>query len=243
MGDDSDLYSEVVYDEFLVCVGQLMAFAPSVDESVREQQDSGCVERLAEMLDAFIVDDFLPRYRHDFKRIRSGGSAASTAAAAAASSASAKAQRHRMVRHHLSEEWTAAHADDEEHQKQLHPFGHSQEEMEEMMEGVRAGRYLLSELGEGDASRDHNAILNGAAKVLSTVMTGGGSAKGALGQEEWVEEATRGGPQRRSLDMLAINHAWGFELSVVAEALKEESEKAESGAGMDRLFRKYSIYS
>ena len=39
--NDSDLYSEVIYDEFVLCVGHLIAFSSSAAEDVRRQEQFG----------------------------------------------------------------------------------------------------------------------------------------------------------------------------------------------------------
>lgn len=56
----SDLYSELIFEEFLLCCGHLFFHSPAMAVAIREQPAGGC---LAMLLDEFLTDDFLPRYR------------------------------------------------------------------------------------------------------------------------------------------------------------------------------------
>ena len=55
----SDLYSEVVMDEFFYCVGALMPFS----SKVAQLREAAPGVMLAELLDAYLADDFLPRFQ------------------------------------------------------------------------------------------------------------------------------------------------------------------------------------
>lgn len=196
------------------------------------------------MLDAFIVDDFIPRYKQQ-PSIQEGDALAKAArgakGASGAALASAAAQRHRMAEHHRmhgdTKHGEASSAEVE--------FGPQPLAADEIMNFELAQRHtadFLSALKKsGPRGPRAGRLADGqAAATLTTPLFGGQSAPEA---DVWLEAATRGGPQRRELDWLMTSRAYGYDLNEVADAIKEESEKAESAAGMNEIFRRYSMYS
>ena len=58
VADDQDLFSEIVFAEFCLCVGYLMPFSPTVLKASEADKQMTA----ADLLELFLRDDFLPRY-------------------------------------------------------------------------------------------------------------------------------------------------------------------------------------
>lgn len=268
IGSDEDLYSEVIYVEFLLCTGHLFAFSEGVAQSVRRQEaeaerHGGSIpkEHLAEMLDAFLVDDFLPRYRQQDAPHSSGGRGKKVVSGhsggrreqSEAATASAAAQRHRMAQRAMHGDGNdraarAPHDDPTRAAAGTVEYGPQPLVTDEILDFEisqhRTADVLAALRHEGTRHAKGKLVSGLAASALTTpILAGQKVSTDSLGQEGWLEAATRGGPQRRELDWLMEGRAYGYDLSEVAVAIKEESEKAESAAGMNEIFRRYSMYS
>ena len=85
MQEELDLYSEVVYDEFCLCVGSLMPYCEKVLR--RSAKEPGVTH--AQLLDDFLIHDFLPRFHGADKAPTSAQAASQRAAASLVSRADA----------------------------------------------------------------------------------------------------------------------------------------------------------
>ena len=215
-----DLYSEVVFDEFLLCIGSLM---PHCDWVCKEAQEApkGREQNLAQLLDTFIVDDLLPRYDLQYMGIL--GHVAHQPGviepSCLAAQASAMAQRHRLVvgeaLAHQPQRTAPAEA--------LHVS-----DAPAVMAQIRAYRStsLLSKE-------------SGAARALSTAVTNVTEAT-ATTADEWVEASMRGGANQK-LASLCQQWPFGIDLAAEGKLCQEESARTEDAQSKD-AFRRYSDY-